>query len=170
VSNGDPPPGETGGASEFAGWVVGASVVAARRPNHGLALAGTLALGDAELVDDALLSRRAPDAGARVHAARALASVDDAQILQQTKKTTEQKGCMCDWWARERKMSRNGEFFCSTGATERPLFFPAQLVRKGIALPKGRNSSACYWIRKERNRKRERYLRFLSKVLPPKKK
>lgn len=82
MTDGDSPPGKTGGASEFARRVVGASVVAARRPHHRLALARTLALGDAELVDDALLARRAADAGARVHAARALASVDDAQILQ----------------------------------------------------------------------------------------
>lgn len=86
MSDGDPPPGEACGAAEFAGRVVGAAVVAARRPHHRLAFARTLALGDAELVDDAFLSRRAANAGARIHAARTLASVDDAQILQHTKK------------------------------------------------------------------------------------
>jgi hypothetical protein len=69
VSDRDPPSGEAGGAAEFAGRVVGAAVVAARRPHHGLALSRTLALGDAELVDDALLARRAADAGAWIHAA-----------------------------------------------------------------------------------------------------
>jgi len=83
----DPSPGETRRPPQFADGVVGAAVVAAGRTDDRLAFARTLTLGDAELVDDAVLAGGAPDPRARVHPARTLAPVDDAQSLKKKRMT-----------------------------------------------------------------------------------